>query len=358
MPRNASTGVYTLPSNSVSPAVAFTTLSSSAFNALASDISSGLNGIPHVTTTGLDSGLVIDQTLTGSASLGYWNSINIGSDDVPVDFSADFYIEHHYGGATKRGARAGVFGWMVQDSANSGTGSTHAVGIEGIGQSNVGDGGTNTTEAGSKGGYYGANLIGRNAGTNVHLVTALECDTMSTGSATTRYQFGIANANFCAAQADVLDAAMCIYSGGEIAAAGGSGPWGPGIGFKYGIVFGELSGNGLVPISSDGTLFCGYVESLSTIDAANGIDLTNFTFSGSAFKSNLFSVSQTGLVFSQGLWVNGDQVVTSRNTGWSAMTGSADKATVYDTSTVTLPQLAGRVMALQAALTTHGLIGA
>ncbi len=56
--------------------------------------------------------------------------------------------------------------------------------------------------------------------------------------------------------------------------------------------------------------------------------------------------------------VGNTQVVSSRNTGWSPMTGSADKPTVYDTASVTLPQLAGRVMALQAALTTHGLIGA
>jgi hypothetical protein len=51
------------------------------------------------------------------------------------------------------------------------------------------------------------------------------------------------------------------------------------------------------------------------------------------------------------------KVVGARDTGWTAMTGTTNKATSYDTSTVTLAQLAGRVMALQAALTTHGLIG-
>lgn len=39
------------------------------------------------------------------------------------------------------------------------------------------------------------------------------------------------------------------------------------------------------------------------------------------------------------------------------MTGTT-MATRYDTATVTLAQLAGRVMAMQAALTTHGLLGA
>jgi hypothetical protein len=58
------------------------------------------------------------------------------------------------------------------------------------------------------------------------------------------------------------------------------------------------------------------------------------------------------------LVVNSSQVVGARDTGWTAMTGTADKVTSYATSTVTLAQLAGRVMALQTALTTHGLIGA
>ena len=55
--------------------------------------------------------------------------------------------------------------------------------------------------------------------------------------------------------------------------------------------------------------------------------------------------------------VGADQVVGARNTGWSAMTGTPDESTIYDTGTVTLAQLAGRVAALQVALTTHGLIG-
>lgn len=57
------------------------------------------------------------------------------------------------------------------------------------------------------------------------------------------------------------------------------------------------------------------------------------------------------------LRINGTKVSGPRDTGWTAMTGTTDKATAYDTATVTLPQLAGRVMALQAALTAHGKIG-
>lgn len=55
---------------------------------------------------------------------------------------------------------------------------------------------------------------------------------------------------------------------------------------------------------------------------------------------------------------NGTQVLGLRQTGYAAMTGTVNRAAVYDTATVTLAQLAGRVMALQADLTLHGLVGA
>jgi hypothetical protein len=45
-----------------------------------------------------------------------------------------------------------------------------------------------------------------------------------------------------------------------------------------------------------------------------------------------------------------------RQTGFTAMTGTADKANTWDTSTITLGQLAQRVKALQDALTTAGIV--
>lgn len=56
--------------------------------------------------------------------------------------------------------------------------------------------------------------------------------------------------------------------------------------------------------------------------------------------------------------INGTQVLGPRNTGWAAMTGAQNKGTIYDTSTITLVQLAERYNALQAAMTGHGAIGA
>lgn len=57
-------------------------------------------------------------------------------------------------------------------------------------------------------------------------------------------------------------------------------------------------------------------------------------------------------------YVQGTKVVETRKTGYTAMTGTADRGTAYATSTITLQQLAERVKALQDDLTTHGLIGA
>lgn len=56
--------------------------------------------------------------------------------------------------------------------------------------------------------------------------------------------------------------------------------------------------------------------------------------------------------------VAGTQVLGARITGYAPMTGTPNKAAVYDTSTVTLAQLAGRVAQMQADWTTHGSIGA
>jgi hypothetical protein len=78
-------------------------------------------------------------------------------------------------------------------------------------------------------------------------------------------------------------------------------------------------------------------------------------------SANLFKVDVSGNVdiASAAVYkVNATQVVGARVTGYVAMTGTPDKGSTFATSTVTLAQLAGRVMQLQADLTTHGLIGA
>jgi hypothetical protein len=87
---------------------------------------------------------------------------------------------------------------------------------------------------------------------------------------------------------------------------------------------------------------------------ASGVN--QLSYSG-GLNFSVSGVAKATLLPSGAYAVGGVQVVGGRNTGWTAMTGTPDQASAFATSTVTLAQLAGRVMSLQAALTTHGLIG-
>ncbi len=79
---------------------------------------------------------------------------------------------------------------------------------------------------------------------------------------------------------------------------------------------------------------------------------------GYTLKMSLSNAAILNLASGGAYQINSVQVVGARDTGWTAMTGTPDESTSYATGSVSLTQLAGRVMALQAALTTHGLIGA
>lgn len=95
----------------------------------------------------------------------------------------------------------------------------------------------------------------------------------------------------------------------------------------------------------------GYVLAWDTANQAIGYFPMSFAANGDVSQAGNFGLT-AGKVFQ----VNGVQVVGARNTGWTAMTGTPLKTT-FDTATVTLAQLAGVVMALQAAALAHGSIG-
>jgi hypothetical protein len=73
--------------------------------------------------------------------------------------------------------------------------------------------------------------------------------------------------------------------------------------------------------------------------------------------SNEASLAPTTLGFNPG--TGNVQVLTTRRTGYTnPWTGTLNRATLYDPSTVTLVQLAQRVAALQTDFESHGLVGA
>lgn len=69
------------------------------------------------------------------------------------------------------------------------------------------------------------------------------------------------------------------------------------------------------------------------------------------------AVQKAKITCAGNIHVGSSQVLTSRRSGWGTPTGTATR-TAFDTSTVTLSQLAERVKALVDDLTTHGMIGA
>lgn len=76
----------------------------------------------------------------------------------------------------------------------------------------------------------------------------------------------------------------------------------------------------------------------------------------STLTVNVGAINNTGI--GRGFQSAGTQVVGDRQTGYTnPWAGTLNRATVYDAASVTLVQLAQRVAAIQADITTHGLIG-
>lgn len=74
----------------------------------------------------------------------------------------------------------------------------------------------------------------------------------------------------------------------------------------------------------------------------------DYTWTG----THVFTIAPSAAAYK----VSNVQVVAARQTGWGAPTNTLTRTT-FDTTTVTLPQLAARVGALITDLMTHGLIG-
>jgi hypothetical protein len=97
-----------------------------------------------------------------------------------------------------------------------------------------------------------------------------------------------------------------------------------------------------------------------------GFNLSTKDSGGSAVTADLYYDPALGLYSNQDLYlpngsnkvfIGGNQIITSRRTGWTALTGTSTRSS-FDTATITLVQLAQVVKALQEDITTHGLIGA
>lgn len=334
------------------------------------------------------------RAFTGSIAVGASTDLlyspsaymfDITSDDADVgsDFMIGFRVRHLFGGSNTKGGREALSGTGWLTAATSGSNANrNYVGMQGKMLAQSGDGGTNTG-AGALGAIFGLGgaAYAYAAATNLLDISGGEFNTFTETGSSAKYISGIAVVGCQATRGATIDAAI------RIGAQAAVGSFGPHVGWKHGIIFTDE--NGADPFYASSTLIGSQFQTLKTVAA--GIDLAGFTMTNFILRGVYSKLSETELVLgdsggnavitingastngnlvinpkgtglvstgTNGYGVNGVKVLGARDTGWAAMTGTANESTVYDTATVTLAQLAGRVMALQAALTTHGLIGA
>lgn len=246
---------------------------------------------------GVNTGLIIRQALTGIAGATAWNGITITSDNVAGAFLVDFQVQHFFGGPAARGTRVPIFGSIIQTAITDTSGANSSrfyVGLQGLAQTNTGDGGSNTG-AGAFGGYYGGNFLARVQGLNLNAVIGSEFDVMGAAGTTVHNVFGIFISNFMLSTGANADAGICIASGSLQAANLNGGPWGPGNGFGMGVMFGEI-GVAVPPLVSTATVIGTHIETLGSFTVANGVDFRGFNFTGLAWASTGAKLDGTGFL--------------------------------------------------------------
>jgi hypothetical protein len=307
-----SSGVTVDDSNAVVIPSTATTTEGGAVQAPAISVSSG----------GLGQGIFVNQTGTGIAgSLSKppaFNDIFISADnlDYGSGFVTGFNLVHVIQGEGAKGGRE-AFNALIQLNTSTGGADNpnhNYVGVTGQAIATVSDGGTDASSATtSYGALFGGGFAGwaKSTATNLLHVTGFEADVqMDTGSSA----WAKSIATFTLRDGDdvngtsvntgiwmyaagtgsaLLDSAILIDNNGGGGASGDHyGRW---------------------PLKTTGTI----LKTGGGGTLANGIDISDTTFSGSAFKSTGFAVNGTG-----GIAVNGDTTY-GLDTHGASFTGQA-----------------------------------
>lgn len=382
---------------------------------------SGIPLTINTATGSRSSGIVINNNApTGSSSNTnvFLNQILAGSVANPdtiqagtAPATAALYVQNVIGtGAT--GGRIAIYG-LAEAIGNGAVGAGNLqewVGVTGQGIVTQNMGGTNTG-AGAAGAIWGGNFYAKLGGsaTNIREIIGIEINTEALAGSSIRNKFGLAivNAPTDAVNGTNKNSAFAIANPGatalwdillDMGADGGTFPI-----KAAGTILKSIAGTTTDGVNIAATTFTGnaWASPSATLTGAGVWSAASYTSVAGAVNTVLQGNSGSGIgqvgtssnsalqilvnnaqvgLFVAGLQLGstvtggdkgdgalnmkanlynqGTQVVGPRITGYTAMTGTANKATAYDTSTVTLAQLAGRMMQLQADLTTHGLIGA
>jgi hypothetical protein len=313
-------------------------------------------------------------------------------------------VIHTFGGTATYGGRHAIEGnlFLNNGATNPANPDRNYVAVQAQAVANNDDGGTNTT-SGAKGALFGMGSYAFLTSTAVNYLnlTSSEFDVLTTPSASSRVKY-LSGIQVCGA----VGQRGTTYDCG-IALSGFTDQGITHLGFHDGILIGDM--NGVAALASDSNV----LRVINHAALTNGLDFRGTTFSGSILKTAQVDLKESSLTMNDSagtsqillnaagggieitkaasnafidfknltsedfdlrlaesggslniasngtpaLLISGTKVVGVRVTNYGAMTGTGNRATVYDTATVTLAQLAGRVKSLQDDLTTHGLIG-
>jgi len=244
------------------------------------------------------SGIATLSTSTSSSKASVsgvfqYNLIHITSDQIvhndATGFVVGLNVAHVFGGSSVKGGREALQAYLELNAATS---SSNANRNYVAGQFDVtatdDDGGTNTT-SGAKGALFGfgAWADAQSGATNLLHVAGGEIDVSLRTGSSARFKTGLSIASHALDAVDAADVNAAL----QIGAQSGSVKW------AHGIIFSDMSGFGVAPIKTTGTL----IGTGGTATVANGVDLTGYTISNNAFASNGFNVNGSGLLAAAGV---------------------------------------------------------
>jgi hypothetical protein len=216
---------------------------------------------------------------TSSEPSVLYHGVNISGDNLEVEANSTnknavgWNVSMAAGGTAMTGARDALSGTFTLTAASA-SGSTvrNYKGLNGVAVSNVNDNGTGGTKAGNLYGVQGSIRLDASA-THFDTVTAFKAS-VEVGSSTApgkRYGLLVVNDGDTIADRGVAADAMI---GLTDATSSSTGTW------STGILFGDMSGQH--PVAAAGTL----IKTTGSGTVTDGIDLSSYTFTGSAIKSS------------------------------------------------------------------------
>ena len=228
-------------------------------------------------------------SLTGSSTGTFgWNaySLRVSSDDLDVadqNFVNGLSVRHSFGGSAATGGRQGIFGYLNQTSAtNSANANRNYVGGAFRVQTEEGDGGTDSSAQGTtKGAYFGVAVEALADADAVALtnLTGGEINTVALAGSSIWYKslWSLVGGAADDVQGTVHDCMLALSN------QTGAVKW------EDGILIGNM--NGEFPLDTSGNV-------LRTIGGTvtNGIDLSNTTISGNAWKSPGMQIAGDGSI--------------------------------------------------------------